>query len=413
MGNENKTGISMVFLLLLAGAASAELTLPAGTCQNFTLFDEGTNSTLNETICAENATVVQNITYSCPEVTMTMYANSTRTLNNVTVTCLGNTTIQEVPVPFCAPTNATLWANSTEVVNNATVTCLGNLTVVENITQNVTYSCPEVSMTMLANSTRTINNATITCTSNASSVCSFSDSVTPGASDILLQNVSGLSVRIYGIPQSYCYENAFSNLTGLQLYRSDRTNTTVVCNPTVETRYNDCPAQSAATPPTCQACPVCLGTAETPGNLSGPYVNVSVRTENVTPNEAMLLLKGDGDAWCNSKVEVCAASITNLDQQLNGPQGCYVSLQAKSSALQTLQDSKDATKKEVQEQLWNPLMLAAAGAGIAILIIIGLTLYKIWVDHRSRPPENYPAAMDQLAEDKRMKDAQDNPWQGA
>jgi hypothetical protein len=221
------------------GAAHASLTLPAGTCQNFTLFNETNNSTILQEICAENATVVEN--YTCQEVNLTIWANSTRYINNVTISCLQNVSTVCQNVSFCPSANLTLWANSTsDFYGNGTVTCLGNLTVlnVTNITQN--YSCPEVSLTMFANSTRLINNATISCLSNRSNFCAFSATVTPQTSDIRLQNVSGLDILVQAIPQGYCYENRYETANTTAVWRSDRSNNTFVCQPSSSV---SCPAQ--------------------------------------------------------------------------------------------------------------------------------------------------------------------------
>jgi hypothetical protein len=111
----------LLFVLAFIGASFA-LTIPNGECQNFTLFNETDNSTLNESICAGNATIIYNIT----------------NVTNVTVVNVTNVTNVTI-VTSCNVTSAVMWANSTLSVNNATILCLANsTTVVQNVTVNAT-----------------------------------------------------------------------------------------------------------------------------------------------------------------------------------------------------------------------------------------------------------------------------------
>ena len=101
-----------IFYALLLVGCSFALTIPNGECQSFTLFNATDNSSYLEEHCAGNATIIYNVT-------------------NVT-----NLTVQG-----CAPINATLWANSSGTWNNATISCLFNITppvICNNTTLNVT-----------------------------------------------------------------------------------------------------------------------------------------------------------------------------------------------------------------------------------------------------------------------------------
>jgi hypothetical protein len=377
-----KTSI-YIFILLLAGLAFADIVIPAGTCQNFTLFNESDNSTSVQSICAENATIIQNITenitYSCPEVTMTMYANSTRTVNNVTVTCIGNTTFQEVPVPFCNATNGTLWANSTGVFNNATVTCLGNLTVVENITNLTTY-CPEVTMTMYANSTRTINNASVTCLGNQSviynnSSCgTYSGIFTPDGTTQYVNNTV-VNLTVNPIPSNWCFENRSENATAPALFRSDRGNNTFICN---------APLYPFAVPVQNQTC---TNTTQYIYEITHDVQNVScerktrvdICTDQITNQyEAALLLKGDGIGWVNTKIQDCNSTINSLQQAINGPQG-YLSqmqkLQDQVNQNMTIQGSvDDSIDKKLSGPLFWGVGLFLFACLMTVLIYVGMKM---------------------------------------
>jgi hypothetical protein len=190
----------MRFLLIMAMTISTAwaVTIPSGQCQNFTLFDEMGNYSYLGEICAENATIIQNITI----------------FENITYNITQNITVQQ-----CNATNATLWANSSGIFNNATVLCLSNISSIIN----------------------TIS-------------CNFSSNITPSESEQRLTNVSGLDITIKAIPQNYCYQNAFQELNSLGIYRNDRCNTTVICRANV----SECPVcEVCGTCPEPIACPAC------------------------------------------------------------------------------------------------------------------------------------------------------------
>jgi hypothetical protein len=107
---------AIIVLIIIMNSTHA-LTIPNGECQSFILFNETDNSTLNESICAGNSTIIYNIT----------------NVTNVTVVNVTNVTNITV-LAGCNSTNITMWANSTATVNNATIACLGNLTTIQNIT---------------------------------------------------------------------------------------------------------------------------------------------------------------------------------------------------------------------------------------------------------------------------------------
>jgi hypothetical protein len=133
--------------LMLVGCSFA-FTIPNGECQNFTLFNATDNSTLNETICAGNATIIYNVTnvtnltvVQCNATNATLWANSTGTFNNATISCLFNVT------PPITCTNTTTYVNvsvpiPTNYCNQNTSRTLGYLEVYRNDVCNITIISP-------------------------------------------------------------------------------------------------------------------------------------------------------------------------------------------------------------------------------------------------------------------------------
>lgn len=111
----------ILFAFMAAFGLSFGVMIPNGECLNLTVLNETDNSTWNETYCAGNATIIYNIT-----------ENITYNVTNVT----------NVTVVQCNATNATMWANSTATFNNATVTCLSNFTVIINNTIYMNATVP-------------------------------------------------------------------------------------------------------------------------------------------------------------------------------------------------------------------------------------------------------------------------------
>ena len=235
----------IIFVGLLLGFCHAQTVIPAGDCQNLTLFNATDNTSYIEEYCAENATIL-NIT-------------------NVT-----NTTVQNITQNYYCPVlSLTMWANSTQTINNATISCFGNATVQNFTTVNITNITENIS------------------------ACNFSANITPTASEQRLNNITGLDVRVSAIPTNYCYENRNETASGLAVFRSDTCNNTFFCQPP------RCEVQSAPV-----SCPVCQDTTTTscpepvacPESIECPVPDYSNYTSQI--NELSNSIYGEsGYSW--------------------------------------------------------------------------------------------------------------------
>lgn len=155
-------------MLMLAGCSFA-FTIPNGECQNLTILNETDNSTLLTEICAGNATVVYNITnitnitvVECNATSATLYANSSGTFNNATITCLTNSSSSPVGEKC---TNTTIYVNQTVnqtvFVNNETF-CKENVNINPMAYQQVFFSS-KCNITIVAPANQTTCPACPTC----------------------------------------------------------------------------------------------------------------------------------------------------------------------------------------------------------------------------------------------------------
>lgn len=285
--------MKLVFFALLAmGLGFSQIIIPAGTCQNFTLFNSSYNISDNSTFfyfeehCAENSTLLTVINNTGDSGNFTLWANSTDSFNNgsLNVSCLGNlTVVQNLTVvnyttSACPSVNLTMWANSTQnFIGNGTVTCLGN-TAVQNIT-----------------------------TVNASYNCSLALNITPTNAEQLFSDVNkNYSVKVSAIPSNYCYQNVDRDLEGYGIYRNDPTNTTVKCKITGNQliglqcpTHDECPAPvECPEQPACDAPKSCDDkvTAATDGLLAslGTCKDEKDKTEKAYLHELNLTETVDG-----------------------------------------------------------------------------------------------------------------------
>jgi hypothetical protein len=167
-----------VMILILMGISHASI-IPNGECVNFTLFNATDNSSYLEEHCAGNATIIYNIT-------------------NVTVVNVTNVTNITI-LAGCNATNLTLWANNTTTINNATVTCLGNLTTIQNVTVVVVNNTTVVNATIPTNY----------CYQNVNNVMGYSGVYRSDACNITIVSPPNISVASclpyqYNVPCLVC-----------------------------------------------------------------------------------------------------------------------------------------------------------------------------------------------------------------
>jgi hypothetical protein len=356
--------LTILAIALIAGVAFADGQLAAGNCTTLQIFNESANLSDNSTL---------------------PYYNQTWCAENATI-------VQE-----CNATNATLIANSTGTFNNATVTCL------ENSSINRTVYVHD-----------TVNN-----TVNA---CNFTDTITPTGSDQVRANVSGLSITIKAIPSTYCYENVNQNLSGLQLYRSDKCNTTVVCQPTVvnQTVVQTCPAcptcQSCLTyqyatpcpvPPgqECPACPIYSTLATQPDNGTEENgtkrVCLNVPIASASGEEARLLLRNDGAGWYDLKTSQYTSSITSLNGQISSLSGDLAKeKKAHADDLNTTSNIDEKVQKKFNDTFAFPAVLLVVIGCAALIAYIAVWLFVGWMDgKRVSAAEEPPATPHKLIDE--------------
>jgi hypothetical protein len=119
-----------VFLAFI-GIASAQVYIPIGECNTYELLNGS-----NETVCALIPAMLE-ISLNASDANNSSFINTTR---GVSVSCVGNTTTQIISIInttnitnvtnityFCPPVSLNMYANSTTTINNATISCFGSV----------------------------------------------------------------------------------------------------------------------------------------------------------------------------------------------------------------------------------------------------------------------------------------------
>ena len=258
----------LAVLLAFLSVSHAEVIIPIGTCQNFTLLNLTDFSNYTENVCGGLA-----------NLNVTLFANSSNfsfydAPSNSTFTALGNQTIYV----FNYTTNST------------------------NITENITY-CPITSTTLAPNTTRTINNATVTCNAtlpvSVPYFANFSAELTPTGADQVIANSTGIYVKVFAIPQNYCYENATQQLGQLGIYRSDRMNTTITCkvDGIISNSTLSCPPQKELfCPDTVTDCSGEVGKCTADWSVKLEAADTALATQVKESQTAILSLSGERDS---------------------------------------------------------------------------------------------------------------------
>lgn len=130
-----------ILLLALMGIVSAEVYVPLGECQTFELMN-GTN----ESICGRIPDLLE-VGLNASDANNSSYLNTTR---NIHITCTGSPIIENITIvenvtvlnvtnvtnvtnityTSCPPVSLTMYANSTQTINNATINCVQNSSAV-------------------------------------------------------------------------------------------------------------------------------------------------------------------------------------------------------------------------------------------------------------------------------------------
>lgn len=308
----------LLALLLLAAAVHANTNLSIGQCQVFELMN-GTN----ETVCASIPSLGINLTLNASDPNASSYLNSTF---NISIKAIGNVSV-----------------------------VVQNLTTIINVTN---MSCPAANLTLYANSTQTLNNVSFTCLQNTSeNYCNFNAVIQPSTSPQYFRNVSGLNITANPIPADYCFENRYEQSNTSFIWRSDKSNSTYICQP--QQGVLSCPP--AAPAPVCPPAVVC-----------------------------------DAPIDCSEAVRI---SIQGINTSLYGPGGCVEQLKTKDGTLAQYQNLSGSVQAEVKTQTdpWNQSMTI-----ILLIVIAGAGLW-IWKSRNGPDPYKGPPAVtkDRIAEIKR------------
>jgi hypothetical protein len=173
-----------------------------------------------------------------------------------------------------------------------------------------------------------------------------------------------LSIEVGAIPADYCYENRAENYSELAVVRSERCNNTFIFNPPTcavcdepvicpsgefglgngETRqfgdlsvfcakYQECENKTEVVKE------LYCAVNESEQNLSCTYTSVRLCVENISSNdEALMLLRGDGEGYVRLKENKTLERLDNLQVQISGPNGYTEQLRNKEAELQGWKD---------------------------------------------------------------------------
>ena len=180
------------------------------TVQNITMVNV-INTTVQNTTVLNITSVINTTVQNITSVVNTTVQNTT-VLN---ITSVINTTVQSCPV-----VNQTIWANSSTTQNNATITCLSNAHV-EVIVQNIT---------------------------NTTSPCNLTLNITPSATPYTYFNLEkNISLNVSAIPPEWCLENRVETYSEIAIVRSEKANNTFYFTPScpVCAQAPQCPAAPA------------------------------------------------------------------------------------------------------------------------------------------------------------------------
>lgn len=326
------------FVLILTAIAYADDPLiPAGNCTIVPVFNFSANLSDNSTAPYSNVTYcAQNLTVDSGNYTL--WVNSSHLFNNgsLNVSCLGNlsiTVVNNTTIQQCNATSATMWANSSLVINNAAILCLGNMT-----TQNVTN--------VIAN-------------------CSLNLNVTPTSSDqVFSDSNQNYSVRVSAIPSNYCYQNVNQQLSGLGIYRSDITNTTVICKVNADQLIGiQCPTPQNVTCPAAPACP------------EAPNCDLLVKTAVEGANNVSTI-----------QLSSSQASATDFQNRLTL---CQLKETVSKNATE---EGIAASQKAFDDKMWFVPYAIAAFIGCVVIVIAGIG-YNVYSQNRDEPGEKYRSSI--------------------
>lgn len=354
--------IYIILLFAISCIYADDSLLAAGNCTTLKIFNESANLSdntispyFNQTWCAANATQQYNVT------------------------------------------NATLWANSSGTFNNATVSCLANVTTVYQnqtvyVNQSVLY-CPQTSATVSPGGSVTLNNATVTCSNaSASGACNFNGTVQCDGSEHRLQNVSGLDILVKPPLASYCYQNVYQTATTANVFRNDACNITYISNPPACATVG-LPFQYAS------ACPVppgeaCPAVPECPAAPACPELNGTNCSE---VNATM-------QAQCSQQL---MSQTQSTQAQVSLTQGAATIAQ---NAQKTAEGDRDSFKAQLAEarQTINDWTFRIGGVIVlALLFWVAYTIREKIKEGRLQHDIHTPAAMSKGEKEQRLAAGKD------
>lgn len=189
----------------------------------------------------------------CEAGNVTYVMNITNVINvtNVTLVNVTNVTV----AGGCNATSINMTAPQTAQINNVSISCtalpLTNMTIpsgatiVESGRNLACLAPPQVNVVLEGNKTQTNAWGTFTCNGATTvqniSNCNIALEYTPTTEMQEFADIGkNASVRVKAIPYNYCYENRVETATGFQIYRLDRSNSTIICNPPNATAGSTC-----------------------------------------------------------------------------------------------------------------------------------------------------------------------------